>query len=560
MAESKRILIVGGVAGGASCAARARRLDESATIVLFERGPYVSFANCGLPYYVGQVITREEDLLVATAELFRDRFNIEVRTGSEVERIDRQRRIIAVRDIATGRRYQEAYDALVLAPGSAPFRPPLPGIDRPGIFTLWTIPDTRDIVEWIRSRGVGRAVVVGGGFIGLEMTENLHRLGIAVTIVEMLDQVMPALDAEMAFFVHRHLKKEGVTLELGCRVAGFTQRPAAGLGVDLADGRTLETDLVILAAGVRPRTRLAAAAGLEIGERGGIRVDAHMRTSDEHIWAVGDAVQVVDHVTGLPAMVPLAGPANRQGRVAAAAICSDGRPLAAFRGVQATSVCGIMGLTVASTGVTEKTLRRFDPNGERWPWDKIYIHPDHHAGYYPDAQTLTIKLLFDRRDGRLLGAQALGRQGVEKRIDVIATHLQHGATVYDLEASELCYAPQYGSAKDPVNLAGMVAANWMRGDAPTVHWEDLPAAGVLLLDVRTAAEHVEGHVPGALNIPVDELRRRMGELPSGRDIWAYCYVGQRSYVAVRMLLQHGFRARNVSGGYRMYQAVGKRPG
>ncbi len=558
MTQGKRLLIVGGVAGGASCAARARRLDETAAITLFERGPYVSFANCGLPYYVGQVISREEDLLVATPELFRERFNIDVRTNCAVEGIDPKRRTLQVHDSAGGRRYEEAYDTLVLAPGSEPLRPNLPGIDLEGIFTLWTIPDTRRILDWIKGCKVRRAVVVGGGFIGLEMTENLNRLGFEVTIVEMQDQVMPALDAEMAFFVHSHLRQAGVVLELGTRVSGFTRHPDGHLGVDLGDGRRLETDLVILAAGVRPRTQLAAAAGLTIGERGGIQVDPWMRTSDPQIWAVGDAIQVVDHVTGLPAMVPLAGPANRQGRVAANAICGRSGVYQAFRGVQGTSVCGIMGLTVAATGVAEKTLQRLDPQGVRWPYEKIYIHPDHHASYYPDAQTLTVKLIFERDGGRILGAQALGRQGVEKRIDVIATHLQHRGTVFDLEASELCYAPQYGSAKDPVNLAGMVAANLLRGDVPTVHWTDPALAGAFVLDVRTAEEYEAGRVPGAVNIPVDALRRRLDGLPRDRDIYAHCYVGQRSYVAVRMLLQHGFRAFNISGGYRMYTAFGKK--
>jgi len=555
MTEAKRILIVGGVAGGASCAARARRLDEAARIVLFERGPYVSFANCGLPYYVGRVITREDDLLVATPELFRQRFNIEVRTGCNVESIDRQQQRITVRDLTTDRIETHDYDALVLAPGSAPLRPALPGIDLDGIFTLWTIPDTRRILDWIRTRRIKRAVVVGGGFIGLEMTENLHRLGIEVTIVEMQSQLMPALDEEMATFLHQHLVEAGVEVELGCRVAGFKKGPVPRIQVDLADGRSLETDMVILAAGVRPRTRLAAEAGLQIGERGGILVDERMQTSDPRIWAVGDAVQVVDYVTGLPAMVPLAGPANRQGRIAADSICGKTDRYPAFRGVQATAICGVMGLTVAATGVTEKALRRLDPDGTRWPYAKIYIHPDHHAGYYPDAQTLTLKLLFDRTDGRLLGAQAFGKEGADKRIDVIATHLQHRGTVFDLEASELCYAPQFGSAKDPVNLAGMVAANFLRGDVPTVCWEDLHSSDALILDVRTPGEYASGHVPGALNIPVDELRPRLEELPKDGDIWVYCHVGQRSYVAVRMMVQRGFRAKNITGGFRMYPAV-----
>jgi NADPH-dependent 2,4-dienoyl-CoA reductase/sulfur reductase-like enzyme/rhodanese-related sulfurtransferase len=555
MADAKRIFIVGGVAGGASCAARARRLDEHAQIVLCERGPYVSFANCGLPYYVGRVIVREDDLLVATPELFRERFNIDVRTECNVEAVDPAQRLLRVRHLATDRVENWAYDALVLAPGSAPIRPRLPGIDLDGIFTLWTIPDTRRILDWIRARKVKRAVVVGGGFIGLEMTENLHRLGIEVTIVEMQHQIKPALDVEMAAFAHQHLVEAGVEVELGCGVAGFAQGPDRSLDVALADGRHLGTDLVIMAAGVRPRTRLAAEAGLAIGERGGILVDEWMQTSDPHIWAVGDAVQVVDHVTGLPAMVPLAGPANRQGRIAANVICGKKEKYPSFRGVQATSICGVMGLAVAATGVTEKTLRRLDPEGKRWPYAKIYVHPDHHAGYYPDAQTLTVKLIFDRTDGRILGAQAVGKEGADKRIDVIATHLQHGGTVYDLEDSELCYAPQYGSAKDPVNLAGMVAANFLHGDVPTVYWEDLPGTDALILDVRTPEEYASGHVPGAVNIPIDELRPRLGELPKDREIWSYCYVGQRSYIGVRMMVQHGFSAKNLTGGFRMYTMI-----
>ncbi len=555
MSEFKRLLIIGGVAGGASCAARARRLDENATIILFERGPYVSFANCGLPYYVGKVITKEEDLLVSTPELFRDRFNVEVRTESNVERIDRQAKTITVCDLKTGRRYQERYDALVLAPGSVPLRPPLPGLDRPGIFTLWTIPDTRAIMDWIGRHRAKRAVVVGGGFIGLEMTENLHRLGMAVTLVEMQDQVMPPLDPEIAWFVHRHLEENGVALELGCAVSGFSGQQDGPIQVELADKRRFQADLVVLAAGVRPRSRLAAKAGLELGERGGILVDRYMRTNDPAIWAVGDAVQVTDHVTGLPVMVPLAGPANRQGRVAANAICRDLYRFPAFRGVQGTAVCGLMGLTLACTGINEKTLARLDPDGRRWHACKIYIHPDNHARYYPNAETITIKLLFDGADGRLLGAQAVGHLGVEKRIDVIASHLQRRGTVFDLEEAELSYAPQYGSAKDPVNIAGMVAANILHGDAPTVYWEDLPKSDVLVLDVRKEEEFAEGHLPGAVNIPLHTLRRRLDELPRQREIWVYCQVGARSYVALRMMLQHGFRAYNISGGYRMYKPV-----
>lgn len=552
--NTQRILIVGGVAGGASCAARARRLSETARIVIFERGPYVSFANCGLPYYVGKVITDESELLVATPELFRDRFNIDVRVRHNVRKIDRERQMIEVEELETGRIYQEAYDALVLSPGSRPIRPPLPGIDLPGIFTLWTIPDTRNIVEWIQAHGIKRATVVGGGFIGLEMVENLVGLGITVDLVEMAPHVMPSMDPEMAAFIHDHLSAKGVRLHLETAVTGFEQNGDHQLQASLSNGDRIQTEMVLMAVGVRPRTELAVDAGLEIGATGGIRVNAAMATIDDRIWAVGDAVETVDAVTGSAAKVPLAGPANRQGRIAADAILSSAEPPHTFRGVQATAVCGVCGLTVAATGLSEKAAARLHADGVLPDFEKIYLHPDHHAGYYPDAQTITLKLIFEKESGRVLGAQALGLAGVEKRIDVIAGAIQHKATVYDLEEVELCYAPQYGSAKDPVNLAGMVAANTLRGHVPLVHWPDLVGKDAFVLDVRTVEEYDEGHIPGAVNIPLDELRGRLDELPRDREIFAHCYVGQRSYFAIRMLLENGFSARNISGGYLMHSA------
>jgi len=544
MSDSKRVLIVGGVAGGASCAARLRRLDESAGIVVFERGPYVSFANCGLPYYVGDVIRDEAKLLVATPELFRARFNIEVRTQSEVVRIDRAERGIEVRDLRSGRAYRESYDALVLAPGAAPIRPPLPGIDLPGVFALRTIPDSRRIRDWMLEKQARRAVVAGGGFIGLEMAENLAHRGLEVTIVEMADQLLPPLDPEMAELVRQHLVAQRVGVELGDAVAAFEQT-GEDLAVRTGNGRALPADMVILALGVRPESELARAAGLDLGARGGIRVDEQMRTSDPRIWAIGDAVETRDFVTGEWGIVPLAGPANRQGRIAANTVC--GRP-GGFRGVQATAVCGVFGLTVAMTGASEKTLRRIGWTG----YQAVYVHPGHRAAYYPGAQPIHLKLIFRASDGRILGAQAVGEEGVERRIDVISMAIQKQGTVFDLEEAELCYAPQYGAAKDPVNMAGMAAANVARGDAALARWDDLPDTGALLVDVRDPAEYARDHIDGALNIPLDQLRDRLNELPRDREIWVNCAAGQRSYYALRILNQRGFRARNLSGGYQTY--------
>ena len=452
MKTSKRIIIVGGVAGGASCAARCRRLDENATIIVIDRGPYVSFANCGLPYYVGDVIKDERKLLVANAALFRERFNIEVRTQNEVTAIDRTSREIEVKELETGRVYREPYDALVLAPGAAAARPPLPGIDLPGILVLRTIPDSRSIREWIAEKNAKRAIIIGAGFIGLEMAENLVRRGLGVTIVEMLDQVMPPLDPEMAAPVRHHLEKNGVRVALANGVAGFESGPDGAIVVKTQSSAKHAGDIVILAIGVRPETGLAKTAGLHIGERGGIRVDNQMRTNDPHIWAVGDAIEIHDTITGQPTVIPLAGPANRQGRVAADAI--NGRP-AKFRGIQGTAVCGVFGLTVASTGASEKGLRR----AAITDFEEIYLHPGHHVSYFPGAKPINIKLIFRKSDSRVLGAQAIGEAGVERRIDIIATAIQFGGTVFDLEECELCYAPQFGGAKDPVNYAGMIGAS-----------------------------------------------------------------------------------------------------
>jgi NADPH-dependent 2,4-dienoyl-CoA reductase/sulfur reductase-like enzyme/rhodanese-related sulfurtransferase len=552
--NNKRILIVGGVAGGASCAARARRLSESAEIIMFDRGEYVSFANCGLPYFVGNVIKKEQNLIVATPELFRKRFKIDVRLQSEIVAIDRDNSRIRVKDCRSGEMYHEKYDALVLAPGASPVKPTMPGIDLPGIFSLRTIPDSRLIKAWIARRNAKHALIVGGGYIGMEMTDNLVNMGLAVTIVEMQPQVMPLLDPEMASPIHAELIKRGVRLRLNESVTGFEKNQDESISARLKSGTIEEADLVILSIGVRPEIRLAEDAGLEIGRRRGIRVDKHMRTSDEKIWAVGDAVEVKDVVTGQWGPIPLAGPANRQGRIAADTIM--GRDVE-FRGVQGTSVVGILGLVVAFTGASEKTLRDLGIWDGPAPFEKVYLHPGHHAGYYPGASPISLKLIFSSKDGRVAGAQAVGREGVEKRIDVIAMAIQKKATVFDLEEAELCYAPQFGSAKDPVNIAGMIAANVVRGDVRIVHWEaledapgDAPEKGAAyLLDVRNPSEYRLDHIEGAVNIPLDELRDRMGEVPRDQEVWAYCAVGQRSYYAARALSQYGYDIKTLSGGF-----------
>ncbi len=543
----RRVVIVGGVAGGATCAARLRRLDEDAAIVVIDRGYYVSFANCGLPYFVGNVIREESKLLLASPELFRERFNIEVRIRNEVVAIDRQSQEVTVRDADSEREYREPYDALVLSPGASPIRPPLPGIDLPGIFTLRTLPDSEDIREWIETRNPRRAVIAGGGFIGLEMAENLVHRGMHVTIVELADQLMPPLDPEMAEYVRRRVAAHVSHVQLGDGVAGFEQAADGSLTVRTEAGAAFRADLVVLAIGVRPESGLARAAGLEIGARGGIRVDSGMRTSDPHIWAVGDAVEVKNRVTEQWELIPLAGPANRQGRIAADVI--RGRD-SHFSGVQATAVCGFFGMTAALTGATEKALRE----AEIEDFQAVYLHPAHHAGYYPGAKTIHLKLLFRTSDGLLLGAQAVGEEGVERRIDVMAMAIQMGATVFDIEEAELCYAPQYGAAKDPVNVAGMAAANVIRGDVELASWPELESTEAFVLDVREVEEFRDGSIDGAVNIPLSKLRIRRNELPRDREIWVYCRAGHRSYYACRFLAQNGFRVRNLSGGYRTYGA------
>ncbi len=544
-----KLLIIGGVAGGASAAARARRLSEDAHIVLVERGPDVSFANCGLPYYVGGQIVDREKLLIVTPQRMQTRYNLDVRVRSSVEAIDRTSKKVRIRQLDSGNVYEESYDKLILAPGAAPLRPPIPGIDLPGIFTLRNMQDMDRIVQRL-AEGVRQAVVVGAGFIGLELVENLVRRGIATTVVELQDQVLPPFDKEMTTPIAEHLTAQGVTLLLGQSAEAFQQTPE-GLAVQLKSGQKLPAQLVVLGIGVRPENPLAVDAGLEVGPRGGIRVNDRLQTSDPDIYAVGDAIEVQDFVTGEPTQVPLAGPANRQGRIAADNIF--GRT-ARYRGTQGTAIVGVFQCTAAMTGSSEKVLRR-----AKRPYRKIYVHPAHHAGYYPGAEAMTLKLLFDPQTGRVLGAQAVGGAGVDKRIDVLAVAIQAGMTVFDLEEMELAYAPQYGSAKDPVNMAGFVAAGWLRGDHPQIDVETLLAAPPeqrpFLLDVRTAEEFSAGQIPTAVNIPVDDLRAHLGQLPHDRDIAVYCQVGQRGYLATRILRQKGFAAANISGGYKTYRLV-----
>ncbi len=540
-----KLVIVGGVAGGASAAARARRLSEDAEIVLLERGPDVSFANCGLPYYIGGAIAQRDKLLVVTPERLRQRFKLDVRTRSSVASIDRAAKTLRVRDLDGDREYALPYDKLILAPGAAPFRPPIPGIDLPGVYTLRNLSDT-DRIKQAVDANVGGAVIVGAGFIGLELAEGLARRGIETTVLELANQILPPFDAEMTTPLAEELAAKGVVVRLGQTVEAIAPSQQ-GLGLRLNVGGMLTAQLVIVGIGVRPENRLAVEAGLAVGPRGGIRVDEYLQTSDPDIYAVGDAIETVDFVTGDKTQVPLAGPANRQGRIAADNIF--GRR-ARYRGTQGTAIVGFFDRVAALTGAAEKTLKRLGK-----PYRKVYVHPANHAGYYPGAQPMSLKVLFDPQTGRLLGAQAVGGAGVDKRIDVLAVAIQAGMTVYDLEEMELCYAPQFGSAKDPVNMAGFVAAGLLRGDHPQSDWETVAAHPDewYLLDVRTSQEYAAGHVPNAVNIPVDDLRSRLLEIPRERRIAAYCQVGQRGYLAARILTQNGFDAVNLGGGYTTYR-------
>jgi len=576
--SKKRILIVGGVAGGATCATRIRRLCEHCEIVIFEMGSYVSFANCGLPYFIGDVIVEEDKLLVATPDLFKNRFNIQVCTDSEVTSIDRANKTIVVNDLLSGKSRIEHYDSLVLSTGAAAVWPDIEGVDLPGIYALRTIPDSRKIRAALDN--IKHAVVMGAGYLGLELAENLKKRGIEVTLLQSSNQLMPTLDKEMASYVEKHINQHGITCRLNSKVTSFQQNSDQTLSLNLANEEAITADAVMISVGVKPRAQLAKQAELEIGEHGGVRVNDHMQTSDENIWAVGDMVEVRHVITNEWHLFPLAGPANRQGRLAAAHIVGHEFAGASadmrYRGVQGTSVCGLFGLTVATTGVNEKQLKKAGYTD----YEKVYLHPSNHVGYYPGAKPIHMKLLYDSKTGKVLGAQALGEAGVARRIDVISSYIQMNATVYDLEEAELCYAPQFGATKDPVNLAGMLAANHLRDNHPLARWEELmeshvqvvdtedqndadqllalilddPYKQAQIVDVRTVAEYDNKHIPNAINVPLDSLRERLDELSREREVWVVCGVGQRAYTATRILQQNGFRVKNLSGGMQTYHS------
>jgi len=552
--KPKQIVIIGGVAGGASAAARVRRLSEDAEITLFERGDQISFANCGMPYHIGGTIADRKRLLVQTAEGMRRRYRIDVRTRSEVLKIDRAQRQVAVRNLDTGQEYVQPYDALILSPGAEPIRPSIPGVGSPGVFTLRSLADMDRIKAAIEQGRPERAVVVGGGYIGLEMTEALRQRGVGVTLVELAPQVFSAVDSEMATPVHQQLQLHGVDLRLGRSITQIEERPTGGLRVTLSSGETVDCGLIIMAIGVRPESVLAREAGLEVSATtGGIVVDEGMRTSDPHIWAVGDAVEVTHLVGGQKLILPLAGPANRQGRIAADNALGGH---SVYGNSQGTAICKVFDLAVGITGLSERALKQL---GRRY--EKVYVHPASHASYYPGASQMSLKLLFDPVDGRILGGQAVGAHGVDKRIDVLAVAIRAGLTVDQLKDQELSYAPPYGSAKDPVNYAGFVASNVVSGAVRICHVADVtaPKDDQLLLDVRTSDEVQAGTIPGSRNIPLDELRSRLGELPRDKELLVFCQVGLRGYLACRLLEQKGFRCRNLTGGYKTYQAATGQP-
>ncbi len=536
-----KMVVIGGVAAGMSAAARARRLDEMADIVVFEKGKHVSFANCGLPYHVGGVIKERDSLLLQTPKSLRDSLNLDVRVGHEVRGIDRQKHTVHVADLETGREYEESYDKLVLAPGATPIRPNLEGIDHPRVLVLRNI-DDMDRIKAVVDGGAQRAIVIGGGYIGVEMAESLRQRGLAVDLVEMVDQIMPPLDKEMARDLDAHMRRHGVTLHLGTAAAAFRDQ-AGAVTVELTNTEVITADLVILSAGVRPDTTLARRAGLEIGPRGGIKVDAHLRTMDPDIYAAGDAIEVIDTITGEPAVIPLAGPANRQGRIVAENLC--GRDTV-YTSTQGTAIVKVFDMTGGGTGASEKHLKRAGR-----PFRKVYLHPSGHAGYYPGSAPLHIKVLFAPDTGKLLGAQVVGYDGVDKRLDVFATAIRAGLTVHDLETLELAYAPPYGSAKDPVNMAGFVASNLLKGDVSFWYAEDFPekTAGGFLLDVRSPQEYALSHIPGAVNIPLGKLRSQLDQIPRDKPVYVYCRVGFRSYLAYRLLRQRGIsQVMTLAGG------------
>ncbi|NVC64199.1 CoA-disulfide reductase [Vibrio sp. 05-20-BW147] len=549
-----KIVIVGGVAGGASAAARARRLSEDAQIIMFERGPFVSFANCGLPYHIGGDIKERSKLLLQTPESFLARFNVDVRVMNEITAINRLDKSVTVKNLIDGSEYQESYDFLLLSPGAGPVVPPIPGVNNPLTHSLRNIPDMDKIIQTIQHNNVEHATVVGGGFIGLEMMEAFHQLGIKTTLLELADQVMTPVDREMAGFAHAEIRAKGIDLRLGTALSSVEyistdeQDTSGHLELSLSTGDKLNTDILIMAIGVRPETKLAKEAGLQIGELGGIYTNEMMQTSDPSIYAVGDAVEEKDFVTGTQTLVPLAGPANRQGRMAADNMLGRN---ATYQGTQGTAICKIFDLAVASTGKNEKQLKR-----DGIDYEKVYVHTASHASYYPGAEIVSFKMLFDPKTGKIFGAQAVGKDGVDKRIDVMAVAQRAGMTVEQLQHLELTYAPPFGSAKDVINQAAFVANNIIKGDATPIHFEEMDSLtdNQVLLDVRNPGELENvGFIKDAINIPVDQLRHRMNELPKDKEIIIYCQVGLRGNVAYRQLVNNGFKARNLIGGYRTYQ-------
>lgn len=550
---SKKIVIVGGVAGGASAAARLRRLDETANIILFEREEHVSFANCGLPYYIGDVIEEREKLLVQTVDGMSKRFNLDIRNFSEVTRIHRDRQTISVTNVQTKETYEESYDVLILSPGAQPIVPPIPGIDEAkNIFTLRNIPDTDQIKAFIHQHQPEKAAVIGGGFIGLEMAENLVEKGLKVTLIEMQNQVMAPLDYEMAAIVHNHLREKGVQLILEDGVTSFADQ---GEVIVLSSGEKVKTDMTLMSIGVKPENKLALDAGLNVGERGGIQVNDFLQTNDESIYAIGDVIEVKDYVSEQPAMIPLAGPANHQGRIVANNIYGKKER---YKGTLGTSVAKVFDLTVATTGNNEKLLKQ-----QRKAYDVLHIHPASHAGYYPNAHPIALKVIFSKATGEIFGAQAVGMDGVDKRIDVIATAILGKLTVYQLADLELAYAPPYSSAKDPVNMAGYVAENMKENRVETVQWHEIDQLvhdGGVLIDVRGPNGFATGSIPGSINIPLNDIRDRMTEIPKDKTIYVTCRSGIDAYIATRILKENGYKAKNVDGAWLTYEAVLKDTG
>lgn len=549
-AKAKKIVIVGGVAGGMSAAARARRISEESQIIIFERSGYVSYANCGLPYYLGGEIESQDDLIVVTPEALKNKLNLDIRTSSEVVSIDPQSKVVSVKELNTNKIYDESYDELILSVGAAAIRPKVPGIDLPGLFSLRSIEDVETIQSWVENQNPRTVVIAGGGFIGLEMAEQFVRRGLDVTLIDGKDQVLAPIDPEMAQLVHKELREHGVKLVLGQSIKGFLPPEDAGEEIPKSCWvlagyhQPISADLVILGLGVRPEVALAREAGLTIGERGGIRVNEYLETSAPHIWAVGDTIEVRNPISNTWTLIALGGPANRQGRIVADNIFGAKK---SYGGTLGTAILRVFDLTVACVGLNEGLLQ-----ANKTPYETIYLHPSHHASYYPGAERLDMKVLFHKESGALLGAQVVGKEGADKRIDVLATAIKAGMTIRDLSELELAYAPPFGSAKDPINLAGMAGTNVLDGLVEQVQWHQIGALDsgkTCLVDVRTKGERERGFIPGSIHIPLPELRNRLSEIPKGKEIVTYCQSGQRSYNASRLLRQSGFSVRNLSGGY-----------